>query len=195
MGTATTVAEALLAVAGGVDCLCLQGVEAGAHRGSFADRIDGEDALPVRDLLAAVAAVADVPLIAAGGVGLPEDVHSLLAAGAIAVQAGTAFLRATESGAHPAYKAALVDPQFTQTTTTRSYSGRLARGLLNRFMREHAVAPVAYPEINNATRPLRAAAAQRSDTSARSLWAGTGYRHARDASVADIVDWLAGGAG
>ena len=81
------------------------------------------------------------------------DVAAALAAGAEAVQCGTAFLRCPESGAHPVYKAALADTRFQTTAVTRAFSGRPARGLVNGFMRAHEDAPAAYPEINNATRP------------------------------------------
>ena len=80
-------------------------------------------------------------------------------AGAVAVQAGTAFLRCPESGAPQRHKDALADPAFGATTVTRAFSGRRARALVNSMVRAHPDAPAAYPEINNATRPLRTAAA------------------------------------
>jgi nitronate monooxygenase len=104
---------------------------------------------------------------------------------------GTAFLRCPESGAHPVHKAALVDPRFTATAVTRAFSGRPARGLVNRFMAAHPDAPPAYPEINNATRPLRAAAAARADAGGMSLWAGQAFRAASDDVAGEIVERLA----
>ena len=98
-----------------------------------------------------------------------------------------------ESGAHPLYKAALADPGFTQTTVTRAFSGRPARGLVNRFMLDHPGAPSAYPEINNATRPLRAAAAAAGDTGRMSLYAGEGFRAATDRPAAEVVEHLCPG--
>jgi nitronate monooxygenase len=120
-------------------------------------------------------------------------VAAALAAGAVAVQCGTAFLRCPESGAHPLYKAALADPGFTQTTVTRAFSGRPARGLVNRFMLDHPGAPSAYPEIHNATRPLRAAAAAAGDTGRMSLYAGEGFRAATDRPAAEVVEHLCPG--
>ncbi len=153
--TVTTQDEAAQALAVGPDCLCVQGAEAGAHRGSFAnDDRAGRDR-PILELLAAVARSTDAPLIAAGGVGGPEDVAALIGAGAAMVQAGTAFLRCHESGAPPVYKAALADPAFAETAVTRAFSGRRARALVNAMVRDHPDAPAAYPEVNNATRPLR----------------------------------------
>lgn len=188
MVTVTNASEANQAVATGADALCLQGIEAGAHRGTFDP--DDRSGLETLALVTAIATTVDVPLIVAGGIALPSQVEAAFAAGAVAVQAGTAFLRSHESGAHPLHKAALVDPQFRTTVLTKSFSGRVARGLTNDFMRRHANAPAAYPEINNATRPLRAAASKQGDTHTMSLWAGTGHRHAKEAPAAEIVDWL-----
>ena len=190
--TVTSPAEAALAAGAGADALCVQGYEAGAHRGTFVnDDAPGGD----RGLLALigeVAAVTGLPQIAAGGIMGPRQVRAVLAAGAAAAQCGTAFLRSQESGAHPLHKAALADPRYTATTVTRAFSGRPARGLVNRFIVDHADAPPAYPEINNATRPLRAAAAARGDTEAMSLWAGQGYRQAAERPAAEIIERLRG---
>jgi nitronate monooxygenase len=191
--TVTTPAEAALAVQSGVDCLCLQGEEAGAHRGSMAnDTRPGQD-VPLRELLAAVTGATDLPLIAAGGLAGPEDVAAVLAAGATQAQLGTAFLRCTESGANPVYQAALADPRFTTTAVTRAFSGRRARSLVNGFLRDHDGAPPAYPEINNATRPLRAAAAAAGDADRMSLYAGVGFRRAQARPAGEIIAQLVAG--
>lgn len=188
--TVTDLKEARLAESRGVDCLCLQGIEAGAHRGCFTNHGPIGFGLGVRDLVAQVSRVTELPLIAAGGIGRADDVAEVLQAGAVAAQCGTAFLRCPESGATPAHKDALVDPRFTTTAFTRSFSGRPARGLLNQFMSDHADAPPAYPEINNATRPLRAAAAAAGDADRMSLWAGTGFRQAAAHPVAQIIEQM-----
>jgi nitronate monooxygenase len=193
--TVTDPAEAAIAAAAGADLLCVQGSEAGAHRGTFANDSETGEGHCLLDLMAEVADVTDLPQIAAGGIMEPGQVQAALAAGAVAVQCGTAFLRCRESGANPVYKDALVDPRYQTTAMTRAFSGRWARGLVNQFMLEHADAPAGYPEINNATRALRAAAAGRGDTERMSLWAGTGYRSARDLPAGDIIDWLTGGEG
>jgi nitronate monooxygenase len=190
--TVTSPAEAALAAEAGADALCVQGYEAGAHRGTFVN-----DDAPGRDrgllsLIGEAAAVTGLPQIAAGGIMNAPQVRAVLAAGAAAAQCGTAFLRSPESGAHPLYKAALADPRYTATTVTRAFSGRPARGLVNEFIVEHADAPPAYPEINNATRPLRAAAAARGDTGSMSLWAGQGYRLAAELPAAEIIERLRG---
>jgi nitronate monooxygenase len=188
--TVTSPAEATIAAAAGADRLCVQGFEAGAHRGTFVnDDAPGRD-LGLLSLIGEVAAVTGLPQIAAGGIMSRRQVQAVLAAGAVAAQCGTAFLRCPESGAHPLHKAALADPRYTATTVTRAFSGRPARGLVNRFILGHADAPAAYPEINNATRPLRAAAAASGDTERMSLWAGQGYRSAAELPAAAIIERL-----
>jgi nitronate monooxygenase len=191
--TVTTPEEADAALRAGPDALCLQGAEAGAHRGSLAN-IDRPDAdRPVRALLAAVRRRTLVPLVAAGGVDGPDDVADLLGRGATLVQAGTAFLRCPESGAPPAAKDALGSGAFAETALTRTFSGRRARALVNAMMREHPDAPAAYPEINNATRPLRAAASRADDPGHMSLYAGTGFRAAEARPAAEVVARLVSG--
>ncbi len=190
--TVTTPAEAEMAAAAGVDALCVQGYEAGAHRGTFVNDDEPGRDHSVLPLIGQVAAVTGLPQIAAGGIMSPRQVRAVLAAGAVAAQCGTAFLRSPESGAHPLYKAALADPRYTATTVTRAFSGRPARGLVNGFIVDHVDAPPAYPEINNATRPLRAAAAATGDTERMSLWAGQGYRLAAELPAGEIVGRLCG---
>jgi nitronate monooxygenase len=191
--TVSTPEEASVALGVGPDALCLQGSEAGAHRGSLANDFRPDADRPIRALLASVWGRTLVPVIAAGGVGGPEDVRDLLARGATLVQSGTAFVRCPESGAHALAKAALADPSFGSTAVTRAFSGRRARALVNAMVRDHPGAPAAYPEINNATRPLRAAAAAAGDPQHMSLYAGTGYRRAQARAAAEVVAHLASG--
>ncbi len=189
--TVTAPAEAEIVASAGADGLALQGFEAGGHRGSFGDRRCPESDLGVLSLIGSVRAVVDLPLIAAGGIMAGRDVAAVLAGGAAAAALGTAFLRCPESGASPTHKAALADPRFTATDMTLAFSGRRARGLVNRFMTDHADAPVAYPEINNATKALRQAAAAAGDPEALNLWAGQGFRSSRDVPAGQIVREIA----
>jgi nitronate monooxygenase len=191
--TVTTPEEAVVALRAGPDALVLQGSEAGAHRGSLGndDRPDADR--PVRELLAAVRRRTLAPLVVAGGVGGPGDVADLLIRGADLVQAGTAFLRCPESGAPPLHKDALGSGAFGRTTVTRAFSGRRARALVNAMVEGHADAPAAYPEINNATRPLRAAAARAGDLHHMSLYAGTGFARAEASPAAEVVERLVSG--
>ena len=190
--TVTSPDEAVAAASAGADAVCSQGFEAGAHRGTFVnDDAPGRD-LGLLSLIGRSPPSPSLPQIAAGGIMGPRQVNAVLAAGALAAQCGTAFLRCPESGAHPLHKAALADPRYTATTLTRAFSGRPARGLVNRFILDHAGAPAAYPEINNATRPLRAAAAARGDPERMSLYAGQGYRSATTLPAGEIIERLSG---
>jgi nitronate monooxygenase len=188
--TITTPRDTARATAAGVDAICVQGIEAGAHRGGFSDD-ERDDGYGLLALVGAVRAQTDTPLIAAGALMDGRDVAAALVAGAEAAQLGTAFLRSPESGAAETYKAALQDPQFERTEITRAFSGRRARGLVNRFMIEHPDAPSAYPQINSATRPLRADAARRGDPHGMSLWAGQGYARAEARAASEIVERIA----
>jgi len=188
--TVTQAQEALLATAAGAHCLCVQGIEAGAHQGRFTNEEGDEQGHELLALIREVAQLTDLPQIAAGGIMNAAAVKAVLRNGAVAAQCGTAFLRCPESGAHPAHKAALSDSRFASTAITRSFSGRPARGLVNQFMITHTDAPAAYPEINNATRPLRAAAAQVGDLDRMSLWAGIGFKEASSRPAAEIIELL-----
>jgi nitronate monooxygenase len=191
--TVTTPEEAAQALRVGPDALCLQGAEAGAHRGSLANDDAPDQDRPLRALLASVRQHTRLPLVAAGGVGGPDDVTELLARGADLVQAGTAFLRCPESGAAQPYKDALADRAFDRTAITRAFSGRRARALVNALVRGHPGAPAAYPEINNATRSLRVAATQAGDTQHMSLYAGTAFRRAEARPAGEVVERLVSG--
>lgn len=195
VGTVTSVDEARQAVEVGVDALCVQGPEAGGHRGVFDPAAD-PSTTPLLALLGEIrAAVTALPLIAAGALATAEDVAEARAAGASLTQHGTAFLCAVEAGTLPPHRAALTDPWFTETVLTRAFSGRWARALRNRFTNDHAQAPAAYPALNQLTRPLRAAAARQDDPDGMGMYAGTNYRLAQSAPAAEIVASLAEGVG
>jgi nitronate monooxygenase len=188
--TVTSVAEARAAVDAGASALVLQGIEAGGHRGVW---VDGgpDERLPLLSLVRLVASARlGVPLIAAGGVADAAGVAAVLASGAAAAQVGTAFMLADEAGTHPAQRAAFGDPA-SRTDLTRAFTGRLARGIVNRFMEEHPAAPVAYPHIHHATAPLRAAARSAGDAGGFNLWAGEGFPLAVAQPAAETVRALA----
>lgn len=191
MVTVTSREEACMAAEAGANALCVQGEEAGGHRASFGNDPKKDGALELFPLLARVRAAVRVPLAAAGGIMDGRGIAAALKAGASVVQLGTAFLRCPESGAHPLHKQALADPRFVETAVTRAFTGRPARGLVNRFMAEYrALAPAAYPHVHHMTKPLRAAAAKAGDPEGMSLWAGTGYRLARELPAAELVEEL-----
>lgn len=184
--TATDPAEARTARDAGADALVLQGIEAGGHRASFIDA-DGAPGLGLLALVRLVAASGlDLPLVATGGIADGAALAAVLAAGASAGQLGTAFLLAPEAGTHPAHRAALAED--TPTALTRAFTGRQARGLVNRFLAEHSAhAPIAYPHVHHATAPLRAAARARGDAGGFNLWAGQAHRLAVQRPAADTV--------
>lgn len=185
--TVTNAVDAAAAVASGADLLVVQGAEAGGHRSVFSD-LAPDPLLPLLEALAAVRAVTSLPLLAAGGIGTAADVRRALDAGAEAVAAGTAFLCCPEAGTSAPHRQALLEAAYADTMVTRAFSGRSARGLANRFAREHsAVAPTGYPEVHHLTRPLRVEAARRGDHDVLHLWAGTGWRVARPEPAADVV--------
>ncbi|MGK5629753.1 nitronate monooxygenase [Streptomyces sp. URMC 123] len=190
--TVTSAQEALAAHEAGADAVCAQGVEAGGHQGSHHDdpRADGAG-LGLLPLLAQVRDAVPLPVVAAGGLMRGEQIAAVLAAGAVAAQLGTAFLACPESGADPLHKRALTDPRFPGTELTRAFSGRPARGLVNRFLRDHGpYAPAGYPQVHHLTTPLRRAAARAGDPEAMALWAGQGHRLARDLPAGRLVETL-----
>lgn len=200
LATVTTVAEALEAAGQGVDALVVQHASAGGHSAAFQPHADRHDASrhdasrqgTTAELVSRVRSAVGLPLVAAGGVMDRDGLDSVLAAGAVAAQVGTAFLRTDESGARQLHKDGLASPRFTETRLTRAFTGRLARALVNEFVRDHPDAPEAYPAVHHLTAPLRAAAAAAGDAERLNLWAGTGWRQARAGSVAEVMANLLG---
>jgi nitronate monooxygenase len=187
--TVTDADEARLAADAGADALVVQGVEAGGHRGSFADG-EGAGDYGVLALLQVVAARTDLPLVASGGIASGAAVAAVLCAGARAAQIGTAFMRCPEAATAPVHRDALATT--TPTRLTRAFSGRTARGIVNRFLREHSAdAPMAYPEVHHATSPLRAAGRKAGDADVINLWAGQAHELARELPAGELVVALA----
>ncbi|MFJ2112230.1 MULTISPECIES: nitronate monooxygenase [unclassified Streptomyces] len=190
--TVTTPEEAQAAQWSGADAVCVQGIEAGGHQGTHRDdpATDGTG-IGLLSLVAQVKETVQVPVIAAGGLMRGGQIAGVLAAGADAAQLGTAFLVCPESGANALHKQAMTNPLFVRTELTRAFSGRPARGLVNRFMREHGpYAPAAYPEVHHLTSGLRKAAAKAGDAQGMALWAGQGHRLARELPAAELIGIL-----
>jgi len=182
--TVTTAAEARLAAAAGVDALVVQGAEAGGHQSSFDDTDDPPVRLP--ELLPLVRAVTDLPLVAAGGIADGAGIAAALGSGASAAQIGSALLLTPEAGTSAPQRAALAED--APTVLTRAFTGRRARGILNRFIREHEpLAPRAYPQVHHLTAPIRAAARAAGDPDGINLWAGEAYRLAEETPAAELV--------
>jgi nitronate monooxygenase len=182
--TVTRPAEARVAAVAGVDALVVQGSEAGGHQGSF----DDTDAAPVGllALLQLVRDATDLPLVAAGGIANGEGIAGVIAAGASAAQIGSCLMLTPEAGTSAPHRAAFAGA--APTALTRAFSGRRARGIVNRFMREHdAAAPKAYPQVHYLTAPLRAAARAAADADGINLWAGQAYPLAEAVPAAELV--------
>ncbi|OEJ39009.1 2-nitropropane dioxygenase [Streptomyces agglomeratus] len=191
--TVTTPEEAQIAQWTGADAVCVQGIEAGGHQGTHRDdpKNDG-GGIGLLSLVAQVRETVQLPIIAAGGVMRGSQIAAVLALGADAAQLGTAFLVCPESGANVLHKQAMTNPLFVRTELTRAFSGRPARGLVNRFMREHGpYAPAAYPQVHHITSGLRKAAAKAGDAQGMALWAGQGHRMAREMPAGQLVEVLA----
>lgn len=195
IGTATTVDEAVTLERAGVDAVVTQGSEAGGHRATFAGGFD-EGMVGTLALVPQVVDALTVPVVASGGIMDGRGVAAALALGAGAVQMGTAFLTCDEAGIPQAYKQAILEADEGRTRLTRAFSGRPARGIVNRFMDDverHATADsiLPFPLQNALTRPLRAEAARQGRAEFLSLWAGQGLRLARRQRAAELIARLA----
>jgi nitronate monooxygenase len=188
--TVTGVDEARRAAESGADALCLQGAAAGGHSGTLTPGRLPPDR-PLTELVAEVRAAVDLPVLAAGGIASAQDVSAVLATGAEAVVVGTVLLLAHESGTSPAHRIGVLE-HVRETAVMLAWTGRPARGLRNAFSDSFgAAAPLGYPALHHLTRPLRTAAAAAADPDRVNLWAGTGYRAARQAPAAEILTSLA----
>jgi len=188
--TVTSVDEARRADQAGVDALAVQASAAGGHSGTLTPDVIPPER-PLTALVREVRAAVSLPLLGAGGIASADDVAAVLAAGADAAAVGTVLLLADESGASAAHRAGLAD-HSRETAVMRGWTGRPARGLRNSFSDAYeAAAPSGYPALHYLTRPLRRAAAAVADPERVNLWAGTGYRAARQAPAAEILAALA----
>jgi nitronate monooxygenase len=183
--TVTSPSEAGTAASVGADALIVQGVEAGAHRGVFVDDEEQSD-LTLLAALQLVRAATPLPLIATGAIMTGAALGAVLVAGASAGQLGTAFLRSVEAGTSDVQRDATATS--VPTVLTRAFSGRIARGIRNRWHSEHAdQAPRAYPEVHHLTAPLRAHGRELGDADLINLWAGQAHQLATERSAQAIT--------
>ncbi len=174
IGTATCVEEALYLQQHSIDLITVQGVEAGGHRGTFIESIP----LPqvgLFSLLPQVKSAVQIPCIAAGGINSAQSIKAAFELGADAVQIGTAFIGTEESQAIASYKDKLTAAKDTDTSLTRAFSGRWARGIRNELMseiEESGVPIPPYPVQNSLIAKLRKLAQQAGDSDYTTLWAG-----------------------
>jgi nitronate monooxygenase len=185
--TVTDVEEARAAAEVGADALVAQGMEAGGHRASFDDSDSSDFGLLA--LLQLLTAAVDLPLVAAGGIATGRGVAAVLCAGASAAQLGSAFMRCPEAGTADVHRDALAGDG--KTAITRAFSGRRARGIVNRFLVEHSdEAPPAYPAVHYLTAPMRAQARKTGDAELLNLWAGQAHELASEVPAGDLVRQL-----
>jgi len=193
LASATTLDEGRWLERRGVDAVIAQGIEAGGHRGHFLTN-DVHGQATTSQLVAALCRNLSVPVIAAGGVGSRTDVQALLAAGAAAVQAGSAYLLCPEAKTSAVHRAALRQPG-RDTAVTNLFTGRPARGLVNRLMRDLGALsslPPAFPWAAQALAPLRAAAEARGQDDFTPLWSGTRPGGFTDMDAGEVTRRLAG---
>ncbi len=195
IASATTVAEAKWLAARGVDAVIAQGLEAGGHRGNFLTD-DMTTQLGTFALVPHLVHAVDVPVIAAGGIASAQGVAAALALGAAGVQVGTSYLLCPEATISPLHRAALQSERVQHTALTNLFSGRPARGMLNRIMKELgplSSAPPAFPYAPAALAPLRAAAERLGRDDFSSLWAGQNASGCRAVPAAELTRRLGDG--
>lgn len=189
MATATTLAEAYALYECGVDVIVAQGSEAGGHRGSFMER--AEDCLiPIHTLVQQITAEISLPVIASGGIMNGAAIVKAIKSGASAAQLGTAFLCCKESGIADSYKRLLLSQTNDITVLTRAFSGKLARGINNKFiqcMAGKADSILDYPIQNKLTNIMRTKAKQDNNTDYMSLWAGQFAYLARELDAKSLI--------
>jgi nitronate monooxygenase len=194
LSSATTIEEALWLEGHGADAIIAQGFEAGGHRGMFLAQ-DAATQIGTFALLPQIVRRVNVPVIAAGGIADANGVRAALALGAIAVQIGTAYLLCPEATTRPVHRAALQSDAVRETALTNLFSGRPARGIVNRLMRDlgpmSAVAP-AFPLAAAALAPLRERAEERGDGGFSPLWYGQNATGCKPISAAQLTRELGG---
>ena len=172
--SATTVDEALWLQAHGADAIIAQGLEAGGHRGMFLTD-DLSTQIGTFALLPQIVKAVNIPVIAAGGIASAAGVRAAKALGAAGVQMGSAYLCSDEASTSTLHRAALQSPAARHTALTNVFTGRPARGIVNRVMRELGpISPLApaFPLATAAMAPLRAAAEAQGSSDFTPLWAG-----------------------
>jgi nitronate monooxygenase len=191
--TATNLAEAKWLEAQGTDAIIAQGLEAGGHRGNFLSDDLGEHA-ETFDLLASLKEEITLPIIAAGGIASPEAVASAIESGAAGVQIGTTYLLCPEAKTSALHREALKSPRSRNTVVTRIFSGRPARAIVNRAIREldgHSVAPPPFPLGFGAIAPLRAKSEAQGSSDFSALWAGRDTSGCNEIPAGDLTRALA----
>jgi nitronate monooxygenase len=193
VSSATTVDEARWLEARGVDAIVAQGLEAGGHRGLFLSDDLGTQ-LGTLALVPQIVRAVRVPVIATGGIADAKGVAAAMALGAAGAQVGTAYLLCPEATTSPVHRAALKSDAARLTVVTNVFTGRPARGIVNRLIRE--LGPIsdatpAFPLAASAVAPLRASAERLGRGDFSPLWAGQNVSGCREIPAADLTRELA----
>jgi nitronate monooxygenase len=195
IASATTLAEALWLQEHGVDAIIAQGLEAGGHRGHFLSD-DLTEQAGTFALLPRIVKTVDVPVIAAGGIADARGVRAAMALGASGVQVGSAYLLCPEALTSAVHRAALKSPAAGHTAVTNLFSGRPARAIVNRLVRElgplSSLAP-AFPMAVGALGPLRSCAESQGNGDFSPLWCGQNATGCREVGAAQLTQELAAG--
>jgi len=191
--SATTIEEARWLESQGVDAIIAQGVEAGGHRGMFmSDDITRQ--IGTFALLPQIVQAVNLPVIAAGGIADAAGVAAVIGLGAAAVQVGTAYLLCDEATTSPVHRAALKDPGSMHTALTNRFTGRPARSIVNRVMRE--LGPIGevppFPLAATSIGPLRSAAEAKGLGDFSPLWSGQNASGCLEIPAAELTRMLAG---
>lgn len=194
LASATTVAEALWLEERGADAIIAQGLEAGGHRGHFLSDDLGLH-MGIFALLPRITSRVKLPVIAAGGIASSEGVKAAIQLGATAAQVGTAYLLCTEAKTSAIHRAALQSQQASHTEITNVFSGRPARGIVNRLIREQGPISLRVPDFPNAAAalaPLRSEAEKLGKGDFSPLWAGQNTMGCEEISAGEMTLRLAG---
>lgn len=193
LSTATTVEEALWLESRGVDGIIVQGVEAGGHRGMFLSN-DITTQIGTLSLVPQIVNNVSVPVIAAGGIADSAGVKAALTMGASAVQIGTAYLLCSEATTSPLHRAALKSAASQHTAMTTLFSGKPARGIVNRVMKElgylHPATP-SFPYASIEMTQLRTVAEARNSDDFSPLWSGQNTSGCKEISAFELTQELA----
>ena len=196
LSTATTVSEARWLEAQGVDTIIAQGLEAGGHRGTFLSE-DLNTQLGTFALLPQIVQAVNIPVIAAGGIADANGVAAAMSLGAAGGQVGTAYMLCPEATTSAVHRAAIKSDSAIFTALTNVFSGRPARGIVNRLMKElgpMSSVPPAFPLASAALAPLRAEAESLGTGDFSPLWAGQNVSSCKEVPAADLTLELAEGA-
>ena len=174
----------------GADFIVAQGIEAGGHRGVF-NQENLDEKIKLDNLINKILENVSLPVVAAGGIMEGKHIKRVLKIGAKAAQLGTAFLTCDEAGTSKIHKYYLLNEQKRKTKITKAFSGRMARGINNKFIEEMTGKKIfPFPIQNTVTMPLRKVSQNKNNGEFINLWAGTNFNKVRDLSAKELIQRL-----